>query len=313
MNLTTRYLGLELKNPVIAGASPLSFSLDSARRIEAAGAGAIVMHSLFEEQFAAAPGPVPIPFHMSPEQYVQHLRLLKKELKIPVIASLNSMREGAWVRYAQYLQDAGADALEMNLYFLPRTDNDSSSVVEQRAFQIVRLVRQFVSIPVAVKLSPWITAIPQFSKRLEEAGASGLVLFNRFIQPDIDIHTFRTVSRLDPSSPSELSLRLHWLAALYSRTRMSLSATGGVHTSDDLVKTLVSGATTTQVVSCILLNGPEYIQILLSGLEKWLQDNHFDSIEQARAKVDALRRDAENAAGRENYIRIVHNWGRENG
>jgi dihydroorotate dehydrogenase (fumarate) len=312
MNLTTRYLGLELKNPVIAGASPLSFSLDSAKRIEAAGAAAIVMHSLFEEQFSATSPSVPIPFHMNPEEYVQHVALLKKELKIPVIASLNSLREGAWVRYAQYLQDAGADALELNLYFLPRTDSDSSSVVEQRAFQIVRLVRQFVSIPVAVKISPWITSLPQFARRLEEAGASGLVLFNRFIQPDIDLATFKTVSRLDPSSPQELTLRLHWLAALYSRTRLQLSATGGIHTSDNLVKALMAGATTAQVVSCVLLNGPEYIQVLLSGLEKWLADNNFASIDHARSKVDALRKDAENAAGRENYIRIIHNWGREN-
>jgi dihydroorotate dehydrogenase (fumarate) len=313
MNLSTKYLGLELKNPVIIGASPLSFSVEMAHRLEDAGAAAIVMHSLFEEQLddKLTPPDKKIPYHFSPDQYVQHLRLLKKELKIPVIASLNSVREGAWVRYAQYLQDAGADALEINLYFLPRTDNDSSSVVEQRAFQIIRLVRQFVSIPIAVKLSPYITSLPQFAHRLEDAGATGLVLFNRFIQPDLDVRNFKTISRLDLSNSSELPLRLHWLAALYSRTRMNLSASGGVHTPDDLVKVLVAGANTAQIVSAVLLNGPEQIGTLLEGLGKWMSEHKFETIAQAREKVDTLRRDAEVAAGRENYIRIVHNWGRE--
>lgn len=245
MNLTTSYLGLELKNPVIIGASPLSFSLGTAKRLEEAGAAAIVMHSLFEEQLdeRLTPANEKIPYHFAPEQYVEHLRLLKSELKIPVIASLNSLREGAWIRYARYLQDAGADALEINLYFLPRTDRDSSAVVEQRAFDIIRLVRQFVSIPITVKLSPWITSLTYFAQKMEEAGANGLVLFNRFIQPDFDINTMKTVSRLELSNSSELPLRLHWLAALNGRTNMHLCASGGVHTPADLIKTLLAGAT----------------------------------------------------------------------
>lgn len=313
MNLHTRYLGLDLKNPIIIGASPLSFSVDMVQKLESAGAAAIVMHSLFEEQMdpKVTPYDEKIPYHFSPEQYVQHLRTLKQNLRIPVIASLNSIREGAWVRYAQYLQDAGADALELNLYFLPRTDSDSSTIVEQRAFQIVRLVRQFVSIPIAVKLSPWITSLPQFSQRLEEAGANGLILFNRFIQPDIDIRTFRTTSRLILSDPSELLLRLHWLAALHNRTHMPLSASGGVHTWEDAAKALMAGAATTQIVSAVMLHGPDRIGEILNGLTKWMQSNQFETLEEARARVDALRRDAERMAGRENYIRIIHNWGRE--
>jgi dihydroorotate dehydrogenase (fumarate) len=313
MNLSTKYLGLELKNPLVVGASPLSFSLETAQRLEEAGAAAIVMHSLFEEQLdeKLTPPEEKIPYHFSPEQYIQHIRLLKKELKIPVIASLNSIREGAWVRYSRYMQDAGADAIEINLYFLPRTDNDSSSVVEQRAFQIVRLVRQFVTIPVAVKLSPYVTSLLQFSHRMEEAGASGLILFNRFIQPDIDIVKFKTISRLDLSDSRELLLRLHWLAALHSRTRLSLAASGGIHDHEDLIKSLVSGADVAQVVSAILLKGPDQIKTMLGGLSRWMEKNGFETIGAAREKVAALRQDAEKAAGRDNYIRIIHNWGRD--
>lgn len=315
MNLTTSYLGLELKNPVIIGASPLSFSLENAKRLEEAGASAIVMHSLFEEQLdeRLTPANERIPYHFSPEQYVEHVRLLKSELKIPIIASLNSVREGAWVRYARALQDAGADALEINLYFLPRIDHDSSAVVEQRAFDIIRLVRQFVSIPIAVKLSPWITSLPYFAQKMEEAGANGLVLFNRFIQPDFDINTMKTISRLELSNSSELPLRLHWLAALNGRTNMHLCASGGVHTPADLIKTLLAGATSAQVVSAVIKNGPEHVGVLLNGLSNWLVNNNFESIAQAYEKVSVMRENADKAAGRENYIHIIHNWGRERG
>jgi dihydroorotate dehydrogenase (fumarate) len=313
MNLATKYLGLELKNPIVAGASPLSFSLDTAKRLEEAGVAAIVMHSLFEEQLDEkfTPPDEKLPYHFSPEQYVQHIRLLKKELKIPVIGSLNSIREGAWVRYARYMQDAGADAIEINLYFLPRTDNESSSVIEQRAFQIVRLVRQFVTIPVAVKISPQMTSIVQFAHRMEEAGASGLVLFNRFIQPDIDIVNFKTISRLDLSDSRELPLRLHWLAALNSRTRLSLAASGGVHDHEDAIKALVAGADVAQVVSALLLKGPDHIKTMLEGMSRWMEKNGFADLAAAKAKVNVLRQDAEKAAGRDNYIRIIHNWGRD--
>ncbi len=311
MNLSTQYLGLHLKNPIVAGASPLSFSLEMAKRLEEAGAAAIVMHSLFEEQLSGLPQQSLAPYHFTPEQYIQHLRALKRELSIPVIASLNSVREGAWVRYAQYMQDAGADALEINLYYLPRTDNESSSIVEQRAFQIVRLVRQFVSIPIAVKLSPWITSLPQFAHRLEEAGASGLVLFNRFVQPDIDIKTFKTIPKLDLTTPEDLLIRLHWLAALHSRTRLDLSASGGVHGANDVIKAIVAGARSVQLVSTLMLNGPDHIKTLLEGLKDWLTLNNFPSVDEARTRVDTLRRDADKATGRENYIRIIHNWERQ--
>ncbi|MFA5258331.1 MAG: dihydroorotate dehydrogenase-like protein [Opitutales bacterium] len=313
MDLSTSYLGLKLKNPLIAGASPLSFSVDMAKRIEESGASAIVLHSLFEEQLAEHPVGEGAPYHFSPDQYIQHLRTLKRELSIPVIGSLNSIREGAWVRYAQYMQDAGADAIEINLYFLPRTDSESSSVIEQRSFQIIRLVRQFVSIPIAVKLSPWITSLRHFAMRMEEAGASGLVLFNRFIQPDIDINTLKTVSKLNLTTPEDLLLRLHWLSTLSGRTHMHLSASGGIHTSADLVKTIIAGANTAQTVSALILHGPEHIKVLLKGLEAWLEQHHFSGVDDARSKVNTLRKEADKATGRENYIRIVHNWERLRG
>jgi dihydroorotate dehydrogenase (fumarate) len=309
MNLETKYLGLELKNPLIVGSSPLSVTIEGARRLEKAGAAAIVLHSLFEEQVdpKTNEGAQNYQYLTTPDHYVRHISLLKRELKIPVLASLNSVKEGAWIRYSQYIQDAGADALELNLYFLPRTDNDSSSIVEERAFQVVRLIRQFITIPIAVKLSPWITSLPRFAQRLEEAGANGLILFNRFIQPDIDIKTFKTVGRMRLSDSGELLIRLHWLAAMYKKTRMSLCASGGINTPDDLVKSLLAGADASQVVSAPLRNGPEYLQTLLEGLTGWMDENGFENLDAARARVDALRKDAVDAAGRDNYIRMVLN------
>jgi dihydroorotate dehydrogenase (fumarate) len=261
------YLGLNLKHPIVVGASPLAFSIDMVRRIEDAGAAAIVLHSLFEEQAAQGNGPRDDAYNADPEaeargfplnaeQYVEHLQHIKQVTDFPVIASLNGTREGNWVRYAQYLEQAGADALELNLYFLPTSDDESSSVVEQRAFQIVRLVRQFVSIPVAVKLSPFFTSLPHFAHRMEEAGAMGLVLFNRFFQPDIDIEKLQAQPRLGLSSPDELLLRLRWIAALHGRLRLGLAVTGGVHDVSGVVKSLMAGADCVQVVSAVMKRGP---------------------------------------------------------
>jgi len=309
MNLATNYLGLELKNPLMVGSSPISVTVEGAKRLEKAGAAAITLHSLFDEQVDSkhADGAPNYQYLTTPDHYVRHIRLLKREVKVPIIASLNSIKEGSWIRYAQYIQDAGADALELNLYFLPRTDNDSSSIVEERAYQIVRLVRQFVTLPIAVKLSPWITSLPQFALRLEEAGANGLILFNRFIQPDIDINKFNTIGRMRLSDSCELLIRLHWLAAMYKRTRMSLCATGGINTPDDLAKSLLAGADAAQVVSALLRNGPEYLQTLLEGLTSWMNENKFENLAEARSRVDTLRSDTVAAAGRENYIRMVLN------
>jgi dihydroorotate dehydrogenase (fumarate) len=308
MNLATKYLGLEIRNPLVVGASPLSVTVEGAKRLETAGAAAITLHSLFEEQMENGQEGAPnYQFLTTPDHYVRHIRLLKREVKIPIIASLNSIKEGTWIRYAQYIQDAGADALELNLYFLPRTDNDSSSIVEERAYQIVRLVRQFVTIPIAVKLSPWITSLPQFALRLEEAGANGIILFNRFIQPDIDVKTLETDARLHLSESGELLIRLHWLAAMYRRTGMTLCATGGVNTPEDMEKSILAGADAVQIVSALLRNGPEYIQTLLEALELWMNDNGFRTLDEARRRVDKLRTQAVSAVGRENYIRMVLN------
>lgn len=308
MNLATKYLGLGIRNPLVVGSSPLSVTVEGAKRLEAAGAAAITLHSLFEEQIEdRTDGSPNYQFLTTPDHYVRHIRLLKREVKIPIIASLNSIKEGTWIRYAQYIQDAGADALELNLYFLPRTDNDSSSIVEERAYQIVRLVRQFITIPIAVKLSPWITSLPQFAQRLEEAGANGMILFNRFIQPDIDVKTLETDPRLHLSDSGELLIRLHWLAAMYKRTGMTLCATGGVNTPEDIAKSILAGADAVQIVSALMRNGPEYLQTLREGLETWMNTNGFRNLDEARNRVDKLRSEAVSAVGRENYIRMVLN------
>ena len=232
MNLSTNYLGFDLPHPFIAGASPLIYRMDTVERLVEAGVSAIVMHSLFEEQiihhqsgleahverheesFAEATSyfPQAQKFQLGPEQYLDQIQRIKGTTGVPVIASLNGLNEGTWVEYAKLIEDAGADALELNLYFLPRSDDESSSVVEQRAFQIVRMVKQIVTIPVAVKLSPFFTSLPHFAIRMKEAGAQALVLFNRFFQPDIDIEELETVPHLELSDSSELLLRLRWIA-----------------------------------------------------------------------------------------------------
>ena len=318
MNLSTSYLGLKLKHPVIVGASPMAFSIDTVRRLEDAGAAALVMHSLFEEQvddtggrddaYGADPAAEAKGFPLNAEEYVNHLQHVKQVTDMPIIASLNGMREGSWVSYAQYLEQAGADALELNLYFLPSAEDESSAVVEQRAFQIVRLVRQFVSIPVAVKLSPFFTSLPHFAHRLEEAGATALVLFNRFFQPDIDVRNLRAEPRLGYSTPDELLLRLRWLAALHGRLRLELSVTGGVHDVDGVVKSLMAGATSVQVVSALMKNGPEYLRTLVEGLEDWMEANQFEDMEQMRGTMSYIHTNAVEVVSRAHYIKTLQQW-----
>lgn len=323
MDLQTPYLGLKLKNPLVVGASPMAFSVDTVRRLEDAGAAAIVLHSLFQEQmdpeghlgkdpvYGADPQAEAATFPLNAEQYVDHLHYLKQIVDIPVIASLNCVQEGSWVRYAQFLESAGADALELNLYFLPSVDDESSAVVEQRAFQIVRLVRQCVSIPVSVKLSPFFTSLPHFAHRLEEAGASGLVLFNRFFQPDINIETLKAEPRLGLSSPDELLLRLRWVAALHGRLRLNMAVTGGVHDIAGVVKSLMAGADCVQVVSCLMKNGPEYLRTLIDGLEAWMITNQFENIETMRGTMSYIHTNAVQVVGRAHYLHMIQQWREE--
>lgn len=311
MNLQTDYLGLKLKNPLVAGASPLAFTLDSAQRLEDAGASAVVMHSLFQEQLEEGKQKDELPspdFAIKVDDYLEHLQRLKSCLSIPVIASLNGVTEGGWTSFAQLMQDAGADAIELNLYFLPSSEDESSAIVEQRCFQIVREVRQFVQIPVAVKLSPSFTSLAHFVHRLEEAGASSVVLFNRFFQPDIDIERLAAIPRMQPSTSADLLLRLRWLATLHGRSRLKLAASGGIHTTEDLVKAIMAGADAVQVVSALLQNGPEYAGQLINGLEDWMEQSQFESLEQLRGCMSYINRRSADVVGRANYIKILQSW-----
>ncbi len=328
MDLSTVYLGLRLPNPLMPGASPLVDAVDTVKRLEDAGAAAIVMHSLFEEQivqeqlatihymevhaesFAEALTYFPRPpeFALGPEQYLAQIARLKKAVQIPVIASLNGTTTGGWVDYARRMQEAGADALELNVYYLATDAEEPSTAVEHRMIEILRAVKQTVTIPVAVKLSPFFSSLAHVAAALDAAGADGLILFNRFYQPEIDIEHLEVVPRLELSSSSELLLRLRWLAILSDRVRASLAVTGGVHTAIDAIKALMAGAHAVQMVSALLRHGPGYLRIILREMEYWLEEHEYTSLRQARGSMSLSRCPDPGAFERANYIRVLQGW-----
>lgn len=328
MNLSTSYLGLPLPHPFVVGASPLNYKLDSVRRLEDAGASAIVMHSLFEEQishfqrgveyhlyahensFAEATTYLPNTgsFRFGPDEYLAHIARLKQSCSLPVIASLNGTNEGTWIDWAKLMENAGADALELNLYLLPTSDEEPGGVVEQRCFQIARMVCQSVSIPVAIKISPYFTSIPHFVRRLETAGARGVVLFNRFLQPDIDTEELRHTTHLELSTSAELLPRLRWLAMLRGRTTLSLGVTGGVHTAEDAVKAVMSGADAIQLVSALLRHGPQRLAELRKQLESWLIEREYASLHQMKGSMSAKNTPNPDQLARTNYLQILQSW-----
>jgi dihydroorotate dehydrogenase (fumarate) len=329
MNLETKYLGLQLKNPLIMGASPLGDSLERVQALEEAGAAAIVLRSLFEEQiemeerafhhhveshsggFAEAAGgylPPFTDFALDTDHYLEHLRNLKKRLEIPVIGSLNGVTPGGWESYARRIEEAGADALELNLYDLPADPTQDSLAVESRYIQIVKDLRSLIKIPLAVKLSPFYSSLPNFVMRLSQAGADGVVLFNRLYQPDIDIKTLQVKTALTLSDSSELALRLRWVAILEPHFQGSISVSGGVHTTADAIKALMTGATTLQMVSAIIRNGPSHFKKLEQEIRNWLDENEYESLDQLRGSM-SLRTCPDPAAfGRSNYMRTLHGW-----
>ena len=281
-DLSTKYLGLKLKNPLVASAGPLTRELDNVRKLEDVGASAIVFHSLFEEQidleaneldrqlspnegFAEAQSYLPelTAYNIGPEGYVEHLRKAKQAVGIPVIGSLNGVSAGGWIRYAKLIEEAGADALELNIYYLPVSPAEDSMQVERMQADLVREVKKSVSIPVAVKLGPYFSAIPNMMKKLDEAGADGLVLFNRFYQPDFDLEALEVVPNLALSDSRELLMRLHWVAILYGNVKADLAITGGVHTAADVIKSMMAGARAVQLTSALLQHGPERLREIL--------------------------------------------------
>ena len=330
MDFSTTYLGIKLHSPLMPGASPLVDDLDTVRRLEDAGAAAIVMHSLFEEQlvgeqmavtthvyaheesFAEALSYLPSPegFTLGPEEYLEQIRRIKACVDVPVFASLNGSTTGGWLEHSQLMEQAGADALELNVYYMAGDLRESGETVERRTIEMLAAVRESVSIPVAVKLSPYYSSLGYFARVLVEAGARGLIFFNRFYQPDIDVEKLEVVRSLQLSKPSELLLRLRWLAALSGRVKVSLAVTGGVHDGVDAVKAVMAGADAVQIVSALLRHGPQHLKTILDEMGEFMEKYEYSSLSQMRGCMSLLRCPEPRAYERSNYMRILQSWHR---
>ena len=330
MNLSSRYLGLELDNPLVPSASPLARSLDAARRLEDAGAAAIVMHSLFEEQVAGEAEhvvarlaeqdrghaeardflPAFSDFSAGVEGYLRQVEDLKQSIDIPVIASLNGVTQGGWLEQARAMESAGADALELNVYYVAADPEEDSAAVEARYIDLVSKVRAQVGLPIAVKLSPQISALPAFVRRLEEAGTDGVALFNRFYQPEIDPHTLRVVPAWHPAGPAEALLAQRWIAILRSRLDLGLAATGGIRDAEDAARMILAGADVVHLCSALLEKGPGYLSEVLEGLAAWLDSFGFDSLADAQGAVSQGSVRDRAAFERAHYIHALDVFGR---
>jgi dihydroorotate dehydrogenase (fumarate) len=328
IDLTTQYLGLTLPHPLMAGASPLADDLDGIRRLEDNGAAAIVLRSLFEEQIALEEMsevehleihnesfveattffPSPHAFALEPYQYLELIRLAKAAVRIPVVASLNGTAPGRWTRYAGLMQEAGADALELNFYRIATTPDMTGAEIERQLIDTVRQVKGALRIPVAVKLSPFFTALAHVARELDASGADGLVLFNRFYQPDIDQVELGAVRTLPLSDSSELLLRLHWMAILSGRVKASLAVTGGVHTAVDVVKATMAGAHATQMVSALLRRGVQHLGTVLNELRSWLEEHEWSSLAEMRGNLNLFRVPDPDAYERANYMLMLQSW-----
>jgi dihydroorotate dehydrogenase (fumarate) len=328
VDLRTRYLGLELRSPLVASASPLTGELDSLRRLEAAGVGAVVLPSLFEEQLthdeleldrllettsdhtgeAQSYFPDLQDYNTGPWTYLDHIEQAKAALSVPVIASLNGITPGGWIRHAQRMRDAGADALELNLYTVATDPRVAAAELETRYLDLIADLRTAVAIPLAVKLSPFFTALANFAVRVEEAGADGLVLFNRFYQPDLDLDSRDVVPRLVLSTSDELRLPLRWIAILFGRVSVSLAATTGVHTGLDAAKVLLAGANVAMMTSALLHNGPEHVAVVERELRDVLAEQDFDSVAQLRGSMSRVRMPDPAGFERANYVRTLMSW-----
>lgn len=328
MDLQTTYLGLKLAHPVMPGASPLVDQLDSVKRLEDAGAAAITMHSLFEEQItreqlgmvyhmelldhgsaeAVSYFPQADEFRLGPHDYLEQIRRIKSAVAVPVIASLNGTTAEGWLDYARLIQDAGADALEMNVYHVATDARETGAAAERRVLDIARAVKAATSLPIAVKLSPFYSSVAHLAAELDQLGIQGLVLFNRFYQPDIDLQELQAVSSLTLSSSQDLLLRLRWLAVLHGQVKASLAVTGGVHTPLDVLKAVMAGASGVQTVSALLKHGPGHIRTLVDGVRAWLEEHEYDSLQQALGSMSLQRSPNPAAFERANYMRVLNAW-----
>jgi dihydroorotate dehydrogenase (fumarate) len=325
IKLTTTYLGLRLRTPLVASASPLSQEIDGIRHLEDAGASAIVLYSLFEEQLrqegfelehhlsagtnsfaeAASFFPQPVDFRLGPEGYLTHIYRAKKAVSIPIIASLNGTTAGGWIQYAKLIEQAGADALECNIYSIPTDPNLTSIAIEQQYLDILQAVKSVVTIPVAVKLSPFFSNMANMAKRLDEAGANGLVLFNRFYQPDINLDELEIQPNVLLSTPQALRLPLTWIGILYGRIRASLAATSGVHGSEDVVKLLMVGADVTMLCSTLLRHGINHLREIEAGLLGWMEKHEYESVQQMKGSMSQIRCPNPSAFERAQYMKAV--------
>lgn len=328
MDLTTKYLGLKLKNPIVPSASPLSKTLDRVKRMEDAGASAIVVYSLFEEQieheanefehymsygtesFAEALNyfPKPDEYNLGPEEYLKHITNLKKSTGIPIIGSLNGVSKGGWMKYAKLIEEAGADALELNIYYVASNIKEDGAKVEEIYLRDFRAIKSTVKIPVAIKLSPYFSSIGNMATRLDEAGADGLVLFNRFYQPDIDLDKLEVIPNLELSTSNDLRLPMRWIATLYGKVKASLASTSGIHNYQDVLKALMVGSDVTMVCSELLANGIGRISEILGDLEKWMEKNEYKSIEMMKGSISQKSVADPAAFERANYMKALNSY-----
>ena len=328
MDLTTTYLGLKLRTPLVPSASPLSEEVDSIKRLEDAGASAIVLYSLFEEQlrqdrvelhrqmeagtFSYAEAltyfPEPDQFHLGPDEYLKHISKAKEAVDMPVIASLNGSSVGGWTSYAKAIQQAGADALELNIYYIPTDLDVTSAQIEQTYLDILKAVKSQVTIPVAVKLSPFFTNFANMAKRLDEAGANGLVLFNRFYQPDIELESLEVVPNILLSTPMAMRLPMRWIAMFYGRIGANLAATSGIHRATDALKMLMAGADVTMLCSILLRRGIEHIRVIEREMREWMEEHEYESVEQLKGSMSQKNCPDPSAFERAQYMRALQTY-----
>ena len=328
IDLSTNYLGLKLKNPLVASASPLCEDVGNVRRIEDSGASAVVLHSLFEEQIeiesdeldrfitegsetspeATTHFPELTQRVMGPEQYLTHIVKCKQAVNIPVIASLNGTTKGGWIQYAKQMQQAGADALELNIYYIPVDPDVPGERVEQQYVELVQAVKSEVRIPVAVKLGSYFSSMANMAKKLDAAGADGLVLFNRFYQPDFDLEAMEVVPNLILSNSYELLLRLHWIAVIYGNVNADLALTGGAHHATDVIKAMMAGAKVAMMTSALLKRGIGFLDTLGTELLVWMGEHEYDSIKQMQGSMSRNAVPQPKAFERANYMKVLSSY-----
>ncbi len=328
MDLSTTYMGLKLKNPVVASASPLSQSVDSVKAMEDAGASAVVVYSLFEEQITHESGeldhylsyhadsnaeaanyfPEQEEFHLTPYQYLDHIANLKKAVDIPIIGSLNGISASGWVKYAQNIEQAGANAIELNVYYIPTNPITPSSEIEKMYVDVLKEVKKNVKIPVAIKLSPFFTSMSNMAKQLDDAGADALVLFNRFYQPDFDLDKLEVVPNLVLSTNWEMRLPLRWIAILHGNVKASLAATSGIHTPQDVIKVMMAGGDVAMIASEFLMKGMGRIKEMVDGVQQWMLEKEYDSISMMKGSMSQKSVAEPAAFERANYMKMLQSF-----